>query len=79
MPPVTYIALGLYSWGKGTSQKEARKLQLKNGPSDKLMVIKRLPEGAIDAYVDEMGTIKWTWAVGADRSARCEVVYDANA
>lgn len=62
------------TWGRGATQDEAirqaRKAAGGRGArkGDRVVVI--LPEGAQDAWVDQMGAVNWTWADDApDRTA----------
>lgn len=62
-------------WGWGETPEEAIKLarQMNGGSGARKgdRLIYRLPEGAVDAFVDQMGGIQWTWAEDApDRTAK---------
>ncbi len=65
-------------WGWGTSPTEAAKMARKAGSrytakKDRLTV--ELPEGALDAYVDQMGQVRWDWADDApDKTSHGQVV-----
>jgi len=69
-----YIVLARNFWGKGDTIEEAKKqLKLAGGNLTRYIVY-RLPEGVTDAWVDNMGTIRWEWAEGADTSLKGEIV-----
>jgi hypothetical protein len=63
------------TWGWGATQEDAvRQARRANGGSGARKgdrVVYALPEGALDAWVDQMGGVNWTWADDApDRTAR---------
>lgn len=52
-------------WGWGATQEASVKAARAAGSRDSAKgnrVIYALPEGAVDAWVDQMGAIRWTWA-----------------
>lgn len=57
-----YVAIGVTFWGKGLTEGHAKREALKHrspGVSKKMNVF-RLPQGAHEVYVDEIGTIHWS-------------------
>jgi hypothetical protein len=61
-----YVALAPHYWGKGpTIGKAKANLKAAGGMLTRYVVL-QLPDGAQDAYVDQMGNVHWTWAQGAD-------------
>jgi hypothetical protein len=58
-------------WGWGTTPDGAIKAARKAGSRDSAKgnrAILALPTGALDAYVDMMGSVRWDWAPDSDRS-----------
>jgi hypothetical protein len=52
-------------WGWGSTPEESVKAARKAGSRDSAKgnrAIYALPVGAIDAYVDQMGSIQWQWS-----------------
>jgi hypothetical protein len=70
----TYIAMSPNYWGKGESVEEAKKELKKAGGTLTQYIVFQLPEGAEDAFVDQLGTVRWTWAEGADKTQKTVVV-----
>jgi hypothetical protein len=70
----TFIAMSPNYWGKGESVEEAKKELKKAGGTLTKYLVFQLPPGAEDAFVDQMGTVRWTWAEGADRTQQCVIV-----
>ncbi len=71
--PRRVIAMVPGYWGKGATLDEAKDNARKAGARGRLngqWLVKQLPEGAVDVYVDEMGNINWFWLKGADQEAR---------
>ena len=61
-------------WGWGSTPEEAvktaRRMNGGRGARKGERVVYQLPAGALDAYVDQMGGVQWTWAEDApDRNA----------
>jgi len=58
-----FVAMVLNYWGKGGSPEEAKKAARKAGARQSLRskdwLVKLLPEGAHDVYVDGLGYIHW--------------------
>ena len=56
-------------WGWGATPqdaiRQARKANGGKGARKGERVVYALPDGALDAYVDQMGSICWTWAEDA--------------
>lgn len=55
-------------WGWGTTIAEAVKAARKAGSRDSAKskrVTVHLPDHALDAWVDQMGQVRWTWAEDA--------------
>jgi len=70
-----FIAMIYHYWGWGAKPKEAVARLRQAAPRDNSVakgkrLIYQLPTGAVDAYVGEIGDIRWTWADNApDRTA----------
>ena len=73
-----YVAMTVGYWGIGETVVDAKAAARKVGSKERMngkgWLVKRLPVGAKDVSVDEMGTIHWEWAPGADHDGRVEVV-----
>ena len=74
-----YVTMtGDLRWGWGTTIAEAVKAARKAGSKDSAKANRltvKLPEGALDAYVDQMGQVRWDWAADApDRTAHGDIV-----
>lgn len=65
-------------WGWGTTIAEAVKAARQAGARTyrkDTRVTVHLPEGALDAYVDQMGQVRWDWAADApDRTSHGDLV-----
>jgi hypothetical protein len=60
-------------WGWGATAEESVKAARKAGSRNSAKgnrLVYALPAGAVDAYVDQMGAIRWTWAEDADKTAQ---------
>jgi hypothetical protein len=64
-----FVAVTVNYWGRGETAEEAEKnLKAAGGAANARkygIVIKLLPEGATDAYVDDFGAIHWSGVPGA--------------
>jgi hypothetical protein len=65
-------------WGWGTTIAEAaaqcKKAGARTTRKDTRLTVK-LPDGALDAYVDQMGQVRWDWADDApDKTLRGDLV-----
>jgi hypothetical protein len=72
--PTTYIAMAPNYWGKGATVEEAKKELKKAGGTLTQYIVFQLPPGAEDAFVDQLGTVRWTWAEGADKTQESVIV-----
>lgn len=68
-----YICLSReMSWGWGADEAQAtaaaRKAAGGRGARKGDRVIVAIPEGGFDAWVDQLGMVRWRWVVGADIS-----------
>lgn len=70
----TFIAMSPNYWGKGESVEEAKKELKKAGGTLTQYIVIQLPPGTEDAFVDQLGTVRWTWAEGADKTQHTVVV-----
>lgn len=62
-----WIAMGGQSWGRGHTKREALAAMPFRVRADGCELI-RMPPGAVDPWVDDMGNIRWTWEPTAKRS-----------
>lgn len=72
-----YIIMDHYRWAKGSSLDDAWESMVKRhgyGVKASGVTIKRLPEGAYGAAVNDMGSIVWQWHDGADHSEPAETI-----
>jgi len=70
-----YVAFCPHYWGIGSTVEEAKANMKKAGGSLTRYLVKLLPQGATDVTVSRVdGTVEWTWAEGADRTAKVEIV-----
>ena len=72
-----YIAVSPGYWGRGATIEEAKATLKKFGGNLNKVVVSELPVGAVGAFVDDLGTIRWTWAEDYDgpRIVDLPVVY----
>ena len=70
----TYVVMALNYWGAGSTIEEAKQNLKKAGGNLIRYIVTQLPPGAEDVFVDQLGTIRWTWARGADRTQKSVVV-----
>lgn len=68
------ILTGDQRWAWGATPEEAKKNVRRFGGRTGRRLIYRLPAGAVDAWVDDMGNMRWDWDEDADQSAACELV-----
>lgn len=72
---VWYVAMSRCYWGRGHTAEEAKENLFKEGATKiEPRIIKKLPDGATDPWVDEMGCICWEWEDGGSRTGSCEIV-----
>lgn len=70
-----YIAMSKCYWGRGNTPEEARKQLFKQGATRReARIVKKLPEGVTNPWVDDMGYICWDWEDGGVRTGKCEIV-----
>jgi hypothetical protein len=74
--PAVFVAVAYSYWGSGPTAEKAKKALVAAGYRARARnasgyIIKELPAGAYDAFVDEVGTIWWSGPNGA-----CKVVVD---
>lgn len=66
------------TWGWGKTPEEAiataRRAGKGRGARKGERLVVALPNGALDAHVDQMGTIRWDWAEDADKDASTTTV-----
>ena len=67
-------------WGWGATPqdaiRQARKANGGKGARKGDRVVYALPDGALDAYVDQMGSIVWTWAEDAPNKTAKGIVIE---
>ena len=63
-----FVALGPNTWGIGATAAEAKANLRRQGGNLARYLVVQMPEGALEAWVDTMGTLRWEWADGADRT-----------
>ena len=59
-----WIAIGPNYWGKGETPQAAIAQMRKAGFSGRVVgraKVMRMPTGALDAFVNEMGDVNWSW------------------
>lgn len=65
-----FIAMTQNYWGKGATVEAAKKACKKAGSSERITskkwLVKLMPEGVTEAWVDYMGCMLWRFAQGAD-------------
>lgn len=61
---MTFVAICPNYWGKGETQNEALAAMVEVGGTRSRYQVYQLPTEAQDAYVDQLGTIRWTWPEG---------------
>ncbi len=74
-----YVAIYPHYWGRGLSVAAALKEARRQGGSGPHYVVYRMPYGAVDPVVNEMGRMFWTWAEDTtedERKADVEIVLD---
>ena len=59
-----YVTLYRHSWGRGHTPEEAKKNARKAGGTGTAWLTVQLPERAQDPYVDDFGSVGWTWPGG---------------
>lgn len=57
-----YVCMYEHSWGRGTTIDEAKRNARAAGGKGNKWIIRRLPEGVVEPYVNGLGTICWVWA-----------------
>ncbi len=69
-----YVAVTMHAWGRGRTVREAVGNMLRVGgrgtPRRIGYVVKLLPDGATDPYVDEVGCIRWDGTGGLTVTVR---------
>lgn len=53
-------------YGKGNTVDEAKEEMKRQGGTLKAYVVFRLPEHSVNAFVDDIGQIRWMWPDGYD-------------
>ena len=72
---VWYVAISDGYWGCGHTAEEAKKEMFKAGATRiQSRIVKKLPKGAMDPWVDDFGRICWDWEDGKPRPGRCGIV-----
>ena len=74
-----YVAITEYYWGVGETPTAAKKQArlvggLSHRESKGKFLVKKMPPGSIDVYVDHMGGIVWKWDEGADKDCNPTIV-----
>lgn len=63
--PSNFVAVGAHTWGRGATEKDARRALLRAGTSrTERALVYRLPDGASEAYVDDYGSVCWEGPAG---------------
>jgi len=75
MEDTWYIAVSRCYWGRGHTIEEAKEQLFKQGATRREpRIVKKLPDGAVDPWVDDTGCIRWDWTDGGSRIGQCEIV-----
>lgn len=58
---MSYICMTPEHWGRGDTVEAAKNTTRKHGGRLTQYVVYKLPDEAIDPFVDDLGQIHWTW------------------